>query len=435
MSTARATSVAVVGGGLAGLTAAVVLARAGAQVRMWRKNPGRVQTRRPNPELPGWRIETGAPSVTHRASSVFRLAELLGVGAPGTEGSGWRQMAPLARDRYVADGDRLRPVGVGTLGLRQAAEFGRGMMRHRPPAREETVADWARLQFGPAIANGLARAMTVGIWGCAPEHLGFADAWPELYTGLQTTSPMGLQARSAGQRSAVPSGTWTFAEGMGSLGTMARDAFLQARGVLVEEPVMSLSEIDADAIVVATDPTDAAELVEGAETRELLLQVPHSPMAIVHWLAEPQERPRGFGMLVPPPDPVLGTLFMSDLRDEPGSPWAPAGLRSFTTMLGGYANPGWVDRPDTELIAEVVARHARWFGSTPALAAAHVVRWPRAVSIPSPGHRARVAAIVAAGQQGARPLTYAGGWTAGGTLDDAVASGFLAARSVLGEGT
>lgn len=433
MSTARARSVAVVGGGLAGLTAALLLARTGAQVRLWRTHAGRVQTRRPSHDLPGWRVETGASSVTHRASSVYRLGEALGIAAPGTEGSKWRPMAPLARDRYVADGDRLRPVGVGTLGLRQAAEFGRGMMRHRPPGPDETVADWARLQFGPAIAGGLARAFTVGIWGCAPEHVGFADAWPELYAGLQTTSPMGLQARSAGAGGTVASGTWTLVDGLGSLGTMARDAFLGAGGQLIEEAVTDLGTLDADAVVLATDAADAAALTDDLEIRALLQQVPHSPMAVVHWLAAPQERPRGFGMLVPPPDPVLGTLFMSDLLDEPGAPWAPAGLRAFTTMLGGFANPGRVGSSDEELIAEVAARHTRWFGSAPVMSAAHVVRWPRAVSIPAPGHRARVSRIVHAGARGDRPLFYAGAWLAGGTLDDAVASGFSAARTVLGE--
>lgn len=430
----RARSIAVVGGGFAGLAAALPLVRAGVEVRVYRTHAGRVQTRAPSPDLPGWRIETGAPSVTHRAEAVFSFAEQVGIGRPGSAGSRWRPMAPLARDRYVADGDKLKPVGVATLGLRQAAEFARGMVRHRAPGDDETIAEWARLQFGHAIASGLARALTIGVWGCAPEHVGFADAWPDLHKGLQGASPMALQARLASAPAAldaVSTGTWSIEGGMGTLGELALQAFLGAGGRLVEGPVTDLDAIDADAVVLATDATDAASVTSDPGIRALLAAIDHSPMAVVHWLAEPQDRPRGFGFLVPPPDPVLGTLFMSDLRDEPNQPWAPPGLRAFTTMTGGLANPGWLERTDSELVADVVNRHARWFGAAPVVVAAHVVRWPRAVSIPAPGHRARVARILAAGRLSARPVHYAGAWVAGGTLDDAVCSGQAAASHVL----
>lgn len=431
----RARSIAVVGGGFAGLAAALVLARAGVEVHLHRTHAGRVQTRSPSPSFPGWRIETGAPSVTHRAAGVFAFAEAVGVARPGAPGSRWRPMAPLARDRFVADGDKLKPVGVATLGIRQAAEFARGMVRHRPPGADESIADWARLQFGQAIAGGLARSLTVGVWGCAPEHVGFADAWPELHAGLQSMSPMALQARQAGPPAAdaPPTGTWALEGGMGTLGELALQALLAAGGRLVEGAVDDLDGIDADAIVVATDAADAASLAPDPEARALLGAIDHSPMAVVHWLAEPQDRPRGFGFLVPPPDPVLGTLFMSDVRDEPNQPWAPTGLRAFTTMTGGFANPAWLARTDDELVGDVVARHARWFGAAPVVVAAHVVRWPRAVSIPAPGHRARVGRILAAGLAAPRPVHYAGAWVAGGTLDDAVCSGHAAAGRVLGD--
>ncbi len=432
--TNRPAEIVVIGGGLAGLTAGLMLARGGARVRLIRRGQGRVGSLQPSATLPGWRIEAGAPSVTNRAHAVFRLADAVGLGPWNAAGGPWQQLSPQARDRYVADGDRLRPVGVGTLGLRQAAVFGRGMVRHRPPEVAETVADWARRQFGPTIANGLARALTVGIWGCGPEHIGFADAWPELFAGLQTSSPMGLQKRMAGPgpTSAPTTGTWSLARGMGSLALATEEALLAAGGTIREEAVGGVNDVDADAIVVATDATDAAGFVRGTdpEAAALLDQVLHSPMAVVHWLAEPQERPRGFGFLVPPPDPVMGTLFMSDLRDLPGEPWAPPGLRAYATMMGGLAHPEWLDRPDAELVAEVTARHARWFGAEPQLRASHVVRWPRAVSIPSLGHRGRMRALCALelGRSDRRPLVYAGSYLAGGTLDDAVASGFDAAR-------
>lgn len=423
----RAQTVAVVGGGMAGLTAAVALLREGRQVTVYRPAGGRVGSRCPAPDVPGWRIEVGASSVTHRAEAVFRLASWVGLGEPGESGSAWCEMGPNAKDRFVADGDRLRPVGVGLLGLRQAADFARGVMRHRPPGREETITDWAALQFGPAVANSVARAFTVGVWGCAPDRVGFADAWPDLWRGLQEGSPIAVQRKMAagGTR---PSGTWFLTEGMGMLPAAAITAIRARGGEIVEAPVDALDALDVDRVIVATDAGDAASLARAVdpEAAALLGAVEHSPIAVVHWLAEPQDRPSGFGMLVPAPDPLLGTVFLSDVRDQFSAPWAPDGLRAYSTMMGGWANPSQLDRPDSELIADVVARHGRWFGREPRLRAAHVVRWPRAVSIPTVGHRARIAALLA--REGR--VVYAGSYLAGGTLDDAVESGFSAAARV-----
>ena len=413
-----------VGSGLAGLTAAVTLQRAGVRVTLFDGGAGRVGSMFPSPEFPAWRVETGAPSVTHRAEAVFRFAEQIGLGVPG--GDAWRQLSPAARDRFVADGERLRPVGLSSLGLRQAAEFSRGMLRHRPPQPDETVADWARLQFGASLANGFARALTVGIWGCAPEHVGFADAWPELHAALQTVSPLSLQKQLPGraQGSVAPrGGTWTLSSGMGRLATAARRALEDAGGIVISEPVGRLDDLDVDRVVVATDAHDAARLLPGAAVE--LSQVRHAPMAVVHWLAAPQERPRGFGLLVPPGDPVLGTLFVSDVLDDA----APPELSAYTTTFGGYASPDQLLRSDSALVADVSARHARWFGAEPRIVAAHVVRWPRAVSIPSVGHRARIAQVqqALAERDGGR-VVLAGAYLSGGTLDDAVVSGFSAAE-------
>ena len=428
MKPGRGSAVAVVGGGMAGLTAALTLARAGAAVTVYGDRAGRVDSIRPDPEVPDWRIETGASSVTYRAHAVFQLAAAVGLGEPGSAGSPWREMGPNARDRFVADGDRLRAVGPGLVGLRHAPEFARGLFQHRPPGAGESIADWGRLQFGAGLASGPARAFTVGVWGCAPDRIGFADAWPEVWQELQLGSPMVAQRKMA---AAAPkrTGTWFLSEGMGTLPNATVEAIREAGGRLVDEAVTSLEALDVDRVVVATDATDAARLVApvDAQAAALLGAVEHSPIAVVHWLAAPQGRPTGFGMLVPAPDVILGTVFLSDVRDQVGAPWAPDGLHAFSTMVGGHANPGQLQRPDSELIDEVVARHTRWFGSEPRVRAAHVVRWPRAVSIPVVGHRDRIRGLLE--RQGR--LVYAGSYLAGGTLDDAVASGFAAARRAL----
>ena len=108
---------------------------------------------------------------------------------------------------------------------------------------------------------------------------------------------------------------------------------------------------------------------------------------------------------------------------------APPELSAYTTTFGGYASPDQLLRSDSALVADVSARHARWFGAEPRMVAAHVVRWPRAVSIPSVGHRARIAQVqqALAERDGGR-VVLAGAYLSGGTLDDAVVSGFSAAE-------
>lgn len=414
----RQRTVAVVGGGLAGLAAGVELARAGWAVTLYDTGAGRVRSRAPLASEPAWRVEEGAPSVAHRAYAVFRLAERVGLGRPG--GGAWRALAPVARDRYVAVDDRLQPIGLSALGIRQAALVGRGMVRFRPPAADETVDLWTRRQFGAALADGPARALTVGIWGCGPEHVGFADAFPEVYDGLQSAAPAVVQQRLRAQGDGPAGGTWTLEGGMGSLVTAARAALTQAGGRCVDDRVDALDALDVDRVVLAADAPSAAALCDGA-ARAALASVRHAPIAVVHWLAAAQERPRGFGLIVPPGDPLLTTQFVSDLRDGA----APRGLCAYATQVGGVASPGQLDRPDAELVSEVVGRHARWFGAEPRVVAAHVVRWPHAIAIPGVGHRARMASAQQA--LGAR-VALAGAYTAGGTADDAAQSGFDAAE-------
>lgn len=418
---ARQQTVAVVGGGLAGLAAGVELAQAGWAVTLYDAGAGRVRSQAHAGE-PAWRIELGAPSVTHRAFAVFRLAERVGLGRPG--GGTWRALAPAARDRYVAVGDRLQPIGLAALGIRQAALVGRGMVRFRPPAADESVDLWTRRQFGAALADGPARALTVGIWGCGPEHVGFADAFPDVYEGLQSAAPAVVQQRLRASGEGPAGGTWTLEGGMGTLADAARAALLHAGGRFVEARVEGLDALDVDRVVLAADAPSAAGLAEGP-ARAALASVAHTPMAVVHWLAPAQERPRGFGLIVPPGDPVLATQFVSDLRDDA----APRGLCAYVTQLGGPGRSDVLERSDAELVAEVVARHARWFGSEPRVAAAHVVRWPHAIAIPGVGHRARIVAARAA--LGPR-IVLAGAYTAGGTAEDAAQSGFDAAERVRG---
>lgn len=434
--------VAVIGAGLAGLSAAVYLRRAGISVRVYDPAPpgGKARTIEP---APGWRVEWGPHSFTSRAYAVFELAEVLGLGDKAV------RLGAAAGARYLVRGGQLRkaPFG-GAIRVGEGIGLLRGLFRRVVDVPGESVRAWVARRFGEAFAAGPLDAMMTGIWASDPATIEMDAAFPTVtalvrsegtvFRALRELQRMTERLRAAGAARAA--GTWAFPGGMGELAAAARvylgDDALRAEAVsgvalapdgLGYVVTTGRGSTPFRAVVVATEAPAAARLLADLApgTAAALGEVRYAPLAVAHWLARDAALPRGFGYLAPADEQreVLGTIFVSDLFPDR----APPGYRAFATMLGGGRHP-----EDLELHVDAVKRrlmdeHLLLTGRTVTVTGLHVVRHAHAVAPPLLGHADRLARI-----RGGLPagLFVAGAWCGAGAMDDAVRAGRDAAMEL-----
>jgi oxygen-dependent protoporphyrinogen oxidase len=416
----------VIGAGAAGLAAAVGLVDGGFEVTVVEADTpgGKARTLQPSP---GWSIEWGPHSLTSRTASVFALAERLGVEAvPARE---------EAKRRFIVRGGQLVEVPKG-LSRQEWLDVACGLVRAVDDAPGATLRQWVTARFGPRIGGEVLDAGTSGVWACSPDEIEAASALPWLVDALQAARrPVWLMGGRRGGRK----GTWTLRGGLGALTEAARaqlgEVFVTSRatglrpggpGWIVET---DRGLLPAEAVVVATDAADAAPLLEDAAptAARLAAQVRYAPLAVLHVRCSRSAFPPAFGFLAPPSAKlgVLGAISVSSMLPDR----APAGQTSFAVMFGGTRAPDDVNLDDEALLARFVSVHRALTREVPRVEERLVVRHPRAVAIPGPGHRARSEALLASLPPG---LAVAGAWIGAGALEDAVRSGGEAAGRLRG---
>lgn len=408
--------VVVVGGGLAGLTAAIAANDVGHAVTLVDEAElgGKAQTIE---AAPGWRVERGPHSFTGRADALRGLVDRLGLGARV------EPTAPAARSRFLVRGGALVRAGPGLLASWAVIS---GMFKRVEDADDASVWDWFAARLGPAFADGPLGAMCAGIWATDPRRVEMAAGFPTIHALVRQQGSI-AGAALARERSAT--GTFTVHGGLGAIAGAARAALGPSRvhggrvsGVRRAGAswivTVDAVEIPADHVIVACDAGRAGDLLAGVAPAACaaLAEVEYAPLLVAHWLAKDARYPAGFGFLAEPASRIgsLGTLFVSDAL--PGR--APAGSRSFASM---FADPR---ATDDEARATVEAEHEALTGARVTLDGLHVIRHPRAVALPAPGHAARVARVRAGLPAG---LHVAGSYLGGGAMDDAVRSGTVAA--------
>lgn len=415
----------VVGAGIAGIAAAVRLHRLGAQVRVVDPQPagGKAHTL----VRGDWRIEVGPHSFTSRADAMFELAADLGIGDRIVK------LGAAAGNRYIVRGGKLCKAGPMALSLGEMFGVVRGLFRSGPVPAGMSVREFLAERLGESFADGPGDAMLTGIWAASPAEVEMETAFPALTAGVREHGTIFAAVRSLPK--GRPSGTYAFEAGMGAIGEAARaqlssGAFVGSEATAVRRDragwVVETGEgaLWADGVVVATHAPTASRLLAdlAPDAADGLSGIRYSPLAVAHWISPDAAFPHGFGWLSPFREarPMLGTLFSSDIF--PGR--APAGMRAFTSMFGGTRRPEDALLDPQAISERLRAEHRALTGRDVTIAGIEVMRHPRAVPIPEPGHAARVTAILGAMPDG---LALAGAWCGCGAMNDAAAAGFVAA--------
>ncbi len=446
-------SIAILGAGITGLTAAYRLTRRGYRVRLF-ETAARVGGAVRSQQIDGgWLVEAGPNSLLTGDPAVTALLDELGLSAQVISAS------PAARYRYIVKHGRpvaapLSPPAffkssLFSFGakLRLLAEF-----LHRPRVRttDLSLEDFVRAHFGQELVDYALNPFVTGVYAGNPKKLSARYAFPKLWQLEQTKgSLLRGQAAAAKARTGPKPGIVSFPHGLQTLtdtlaarlpsGTLSLTARIEALvpgapWSIVWHDGMNARTESFDAVIAALPAPALAALRFGTLGERPLASldtIEHPPVTSIflgyrrEQVAHPLD---GFGMLVPEKEPrsILGVLFSSSLF--PGR--APEGHIALTVLVGGTRQPDLARLPVAQLLPRVESDLRELLGvSGPPVFAHHTV-WPRAIPQYNLGYELHLATM--ADCERAHPHFYLGGQARDGiSLPACVAAGEkLAARIV-----
>ncbi|MGB7025151.1 MAG: protoporphyrinogen oxidase [Candidatus Acidiferrales bacterium] len=440
----------VVGAGISGLACALRLAEMGIGVRVLEaaEQPGGMIS---SVERDGFLFESGPQSfqMTPDLQELIRAAnfesELI--------------EADPKTPRYVLLDGKLRPAPMSPPTLLSTSLLGMGSkvrvlseaFRHsKPPAHDESFADFVRRKFGTEILEHLAGPFASGVFAGDPEQLSLRSTFPSMAQWEEEYGSVIRGAmRSGGNGPRTRPTLAGFKRGMGSfIGALARklgsgvsngiriDSLESAgnAGWSIHCSGMPAAEtLQADAIVIAAPAYEAARLVHkfAKVLSATLSGIPYAPVAVV---AEGYRREHvghalnGFGFLVARKEGLrtLGNVWNSSLF--PGR--APAGMVLITSFIGGAMDPRILEMNAEQIANQVRVEIGKVLQISGPPAAQQI--WIHAKALPqyNLGHAERFQAIQDE-LENCRGIFVAGNYLEGPSIGSCISQGFRSAKSVL----
>ena len=366
---------------------------------------------------------------------------------------------PTARSRILGVGGSLRLLVDVLLPRRDV----------RGPLGDRAIGPLVANKLGHRVVDRLVDPMVGGIYAGGVDNMSAAAVYPLLLgiaqhpggfmRALRRASAHAPGAGGAGDGEAGPPAFWSLRDGVGSLGPRLGEA-LGRRGVSVRtgcsvgrleratsSPGWVLDTpqgpLTADAVVLAVPAGPAADLLSplDAEVGALLRGIDYASVATVT-LAYPAEGfPEdlvGTGLLVPVHSATPESLgapgpYLVTACTYLGVKWphcARPGERLVRASVGRFGDDRAMALDDGELVARVTAEVGVLLGVKTAPRAAMVRRWPDALPQYRVHHLLRVTGIEAAVRRFGG-LAVAGAAYRGVGIPACVASGRAAAREVL----
>jgi protoporphyrinogen/coproporphyrinogen III oxidase len=420
------TEVAIIGGGITGLTAAYELTRHGRFVTVLEASPragGLIRTEHSG----GFTVEAGPDSLLATKPAGLELVRALGLGS--------EVIHVRTPGAFVLRGHRLyRLPSPSLLGLplRRRALMGYDLLPRRARLRlareprvpqrmladDESVASFFRRRFGADTVDLIAQPLLGGIHAGNIEDLSMASLFPRLVELEREHGSVlgrgGLRGVSQRPLESAKGGSSPFVSLRGGMETLV-SALLRALpegAIHLDAPVERVERstggwrlsgkgashlCSARAVVFAAPASLVGRLIAplDAAAADLCARVPYVSTASVA-LAWPRHAVA---------HPLNGTGFVvarrhSDVRITAAtwvsSKWearAPEGAVLLRAFIGGAHDPGAVDLSDDELLGVVRRDLAAVMGVTAEPTLARVFRWRNAGAQHTVGHLQRVEAI------------------------------------------
>ena len=455
-------SVGIIGGGIAGLTAAYELLQAGLDVRVFEaaeRVGGAIRSRR----VAGYLVEEG-PNALQAAPPVLKRL----IGELGLEGA-QVEAAPAAKKRYVVRGGRPVALPASPPALLRSNLFSwkaklrllaEPLVRAQPPEAEESIAKLVQRRLGSEALDYALNPFVAGIYAGDPARLSARHAFPRLYDLERTSGSLllgGLKkartARATSQENGAagpPRRTFSFVDGLQMLpdalaGRLAGQITLQSPVVAIhpDEKGWRLTALEKDAPVnyhfshlIYAAPLHRLAALDFNAQLDLapLTAVAHPPVTTValgfrrEQVGHPLD---GFGLLVPEVEKafrILGTLFLSTLF--PGR--APDGHVLLTTFVGGARHPALATASEAVILEAVQRDLGALLDVRGEPAFVHVARWEQAIPQYNIGYGDVVDRLDRLERR--HPgLHFAGNYRHGISVGDAMTSGAAAAEQIEGQ--
>ncbi len=409
------------------------------------------------------RLDGGVESLLARRAEATDLARAVGLGDD--------LVTPATTSAAVSSRGRLHPLPAGTLlGVPGDPEALRGLLTDAEVARaaaevlgppvtaDVSVAAWVAGRLGPAVVERLVEPLLGGVYAGSASGLSLRAAlpglWPAAHAGTSALAAV-RRATAAGAAvggpvfAGVRGGVWRLGEALAAavvgagvdLRCRTRVTSLHQRGARWRlELAADRGEevLEVDAVVLALPAAAASGLLAGAapEAAGALAGVPSASLALVTAVlpvgalsGEPALAGLS-GVLVPP---VEGRLVKAMTFSSAKWAWvadAAGGLEVLRLSVGRHGDDAALALDDDDLVAAVLADAGHVLGVPLRPVASALTRWGSALPQYGVGHVDRVAGIRSAVAAVPR-LSVAGATFDGVGVPATVASARRAATEVL----
>jgi len=460
-------SVAIIGAGITGLTAAFYLKRNGIPVTVYEAS-GRVGGVIQSLRKDGYIAEFGPNTLLETSPKISQLVRDAGLES--------RRLDPYknAEARYVVRYKRpiampSSPVGFLTTGLftlkAKLAVLREPFVPPRRDGVEESIAEFVVRRFNQEFLDHAIDALVAGIYAGDPRKLSVTHAFPKLKALEDNYGSMikgqifgGRKRKKRGEVAKDRAPKFSFDDGLQVLpDTLAKYlgdavklntavtkltettdgwALTLSEGRVQKHPEsapLREYEVDHSAVVYAGTAFKLAALkIESKQPINLapFSEIRYPPVAsvVLGFCREDVAHPcQGFGMLIPKVEgfKILGTIFSSSLFPNR----APSGHITVTSYIGGERYPDLASLP-AEKLYELTCEDLRvLLGVKGKPTFQHCVFYPRAIPQYNVGY-GRYGALMTEVESKAAGLFLAGHYRDGVSLSDSIVSGCNAADRV-----
>jgi protoporphyrinogen/coproporphyrinogen III oxidase len=447
-------SVAIIGAGITGLTAAFYLKRAGFAVTVFEagnRAGGVIQSVRKD----GFLAEFGPNTILETSPKIAQLVRDAGLESHKLVTD------PKAEARYVVRYGRPiempgSPLGFFTTALFTAkAKFAvlrEPFIKPRRDGVEENIGQFVVRRFNQEFLDHAIDALVAGIYAGDPNKLSLPHAFPKL-KALEDNYGSMIKGQVFGARDRKKSGEvakdraakFSFDEGLQVLpDTLAAQL---GDSLKLNTPVTELTqtadgwrvttangEAEFDKVIYCGTAYQLAELgIEVAQQdrpTEAFAEISYPPVGavVLGFRREDVAHPAcGFGMLIPKIEgfKILGTIFSSALFPNR----APAGHVTLTSYIGGARYPELGLLPPEKLVEATLADLRVLLGVKGQPVFTNTKTWPRAIPQYNVGY-GKYRDLLAEIERTAPNLFFAGHYRDGVSLGDSIVSGVNIAERV-----
>ena len=369
--------VAIIGGGITGLTAAFKLTQVGIPVTLFESTDrvgGVIQTVRDRDYL----AECGPNTILETSPLIGELISDLGLEERRIYSSDQAENRYIVRDKRPVKLPRS-PLAFLTTPLfsyrAKARLLAEPFIRRAPADVEESLAKFVRRRLGREFLDYAINPFVAGVYSGAPEQLSVREAFPKLhaleqrYGSLILGQVLGARERKrSGNVSKQNAPKFSFDQGLGTLtdalGQRLKEQIRtgQAIGKLIKQNgAWSLGQAgEHSGVLLALPAFRLAEMQVTCESKPISLSmlagIQYAPVAsvVLGFRREDVKHPLdGFGALNPEVEQLnsLGTIFSSSLFPNR----APLGQVLLTSYVGGLRAPHLVSKTPDELCKLVMA--------------------------------------------------------------------------------